>query len=158
MSYWVWDPSFSVNIAVIDDQHKRIIEYINELNSALLYDNKQKVTIVLHQLIDYTISHLAFEESLMQEAGYEKLEPHKKVHASFVGRIDHFKERSLGGEDITRALMNELQVWLLGHIQHDDKDYMQSVTTMLEKKDIVATKNQAKEGWLKSLVDAFFKK
>ncbi len=85
------------------------------------------------------------------------LEPHKKVHESFIKRIDFFKERSLNGEEITRQLMNELQIWLINHIQHDDKDYQEAVIDMLEKKQISAAKQTANEGWLKTLTDMFFK-
>lgn len=153
MAYWVWDPVFSVGIDVIDQQHKRLIEYINELNNALRYNDKQKVQTVLLHLIDYTMSHFSFEESLMQAAGYAMLEPHKKVHESFIRRIDFFKERFQNGEDVTRQLMTELQIWLINHIQHDDKDYKEIVTAMLDKKHV----NAEHESWIKSLTDKFFK-
>jgi hemerythrin len=78
MAYWRWDPAYSVGIAVIDEQHKRIIEYINELNKATLYQDNQKVASVLLHLVDYTISHFSFEESLMEEANYTMLEAHKR--------------------------------------------------------------------------------
>ncbi len=146
-----------MGIAVIDNQHKRIIDYINELNNALVYRDSEKAKEVLSYLVDYTLSHFSFEESLMQEAGYVMLEPHKKVHESFIKRIDFFKERSLNGEEITRQLMNELQIWLINHIQHDDKDYQEAVIDMLEKKQISAAKQTANEGWLKTLTDMFFK-
>ncbi len=157
MAYWVWEPAFSVGIAVIDNQHKRIIDYINELNNALVYRDSEKAKEVLSYLVDYTLSHFSFEESLMQEAGYAMLEPHKKVHESFIKRIDFFKERSLNGEEITRQLMNELQIWLINHIQYDDKDYQEAVIDMLEKKQISAAKQTANEAWLKTLADMFFK-
>ncbi|NCB55450.1 MAG: bacteriohemerythrin, partial [Epsilonproteobacteria bacterium] len=73
MAYWVWEPAFSVGIAVIDNQHKRIIDYINELNNALVYRDSEKAKEVLSYLVDYTLSHFSFEESLMQEAGYAML-------------------------------------------------------------------------------------
>ncbi len=34
MSLCVWDPKFSVGIEDIDNQHKRLIEYVNELDEA----------------------------------------------------------------------------------------------------------------------------
>lgn len=33
--YWKWDASLSVGLDVIDNQHRRIVEYINELNAAI---------------------------------------------------------------------------------------------------------------------------
>lgn len=162
MAYWRWNPSYSVGIAVIDNQHKRIIEYINELNKISTYntqDNKhQVIKDVLFQLIDYTISHFSFEESLMEEAGYPLLKPHKKVHEAFIKRINFFKERFENGEDISKQLMMELQMWLINHIQHNDTDYTEVVKYMLEKKKITPDKDDdTKSTWFKSLVKKFFK-
>ena len=159
MAYWKWDPAFSVGIAVIDNQHKRIIEYINELASVSLYTNqdKTKVHTVLLSLIEYTESHFSFEESLMKEAGYSMLEAHKQVHISFIDRINFFKERYENGEDITKQLMMDLQIWLINHIQHDDTDYKIIVQAMLKKREIAPNEGHIKDGWLKVLVDKFFK-
>ena len=156
MAYWRWDPTYSVGIAVIDEQHKRIIEYINELNKATLYQDNRSVNSVLLHLVDYTISHFSFEESLMEEANYTMLEAHKKVHQSFMQRIEFFKERYNNGEDITKQLMNELQMWLINHIQHEDKDYTCTVKKMLAKKEITPNENSNNK-WLKGLISKFFK-
>lgn len=159
MAYWKWEPAFSVGIAVIDNQHKRIIEYINELNTVSMYNNhdKEKVHIVLLELIDYTESHFSFEESLMLEAGYSMIEAHKQVHIAFIERIIFFKERYQNGEDIAKQLMIELQIWLVNHIQHDDTDYKEVVQAMLQKKQIAPMESQIKDGWLTTLIYKFFK-
>lgn len=93
MSHWQWDSSFSVNIEVIDNQHKQIIQYINDLNVAFSYNEMYLIKEVLDNLIDYTKSHFSFEENLMKEAGYNMLEDHKKAHKAFIERIYFFKER-----------------------------------------------------------------
>lgn len=157
MAYWKWDPAFSVGIAVIDDQHKRIIEYINELGTISIYHDKEKVNEVLLALIDYTVSHFSFEESLMHEAGYRNLEAHKQIHFSFIERINFFKERYESGEDISKQLMLDLQMWLINHIQHDDTDYKEVVLSMLQKKEIVPMEEHINDGWLIKLRDKFFK-
>ena len=157
MSYWKWDPAFSVGIAVIDDQHKRIIEYINELGTISIYHDKAKIRAVLLALKDYTVSHLAFEEKLMEEAGYAKLETHKQIHLAFIERILFFKERYDSGEDISRQLMMDLQMWLINHIQHDDADYKEAVLAMLHTKEVAPMDLHTKDGWLALLLDKFFK-
>jgi len=157
MSYWKWEPAFSVGIAVIDDQHKQIIEYINELGTISIYHNEEKVRMVLLALKDYTVSHLSFEESLMQEAGYSKLEAHKQIHLAFIERINFFKERYERGEDISKQLMMDLQMWLINHIQHDDTDYKEVVLAMLQKKQIAPMDGQIKDGWLATHINKFFK-
>ncbi len=157
MSFWVWDPAFSVGIEVIDNQHKRIIEYINELDAASRYNDLQKVYNVLLNLSDYTISHFSFEESLMEQAGYLMVEPHKQVHKAFIRRVDFFKERYENGENVTKQLMGELQIWLINHIQHDDSDYTDDVKAMLNKKNNGTSLKDDKKGWLSGMMSKFFK-
>ena len=157
MAYWKWDPAFSVGIAVIDDQHKQMIEYINDLGTVSIYHDKEKVHTVLLALMDYSVSHLAFEESLMHEAGYSKIEAHQQIHIAFMERIHFFKERYESGEDISKQLMLDLQMWLINHIQNDDTDYKEVVLAMLQKKQIAPMERQMKEGWLIKLRDKFFK-
>ena len=156
MSYWKWDPSFSVGIAVIDDQHKRIIAYINELGTISIYHDKAKIRAVLEALKDYTVSHLAFEESLMEEAEYPNLEAHKQIHLAFIERILFFKERYESGEDISRQLMMDLQMWLINHIQHEDADYKEAVLAMLHTKQVAPMESPQKEGWLTAHMHKFF--
>lgn len=157
MAYWVWDASFSVGIEVIDNQHKRIIEYINELNTASRFNDMQKVHTILLHLADYTVSHFSFEESLMEQAKYPMLEPHKQVHQAFINRVGFFKERYENKEDVTKQLMAELQIWLTNHIKHDDNDYIKDVQKMLkEKAEATLVKNNRK-AWLTELLGKYFK-
>jgi len=67
MSHWKWEPSFSVGIDAIDNQHKQIIQYINELNVAFSYNKMYIIEEVLESLTNYTKSHFTFEEKLMKE-------------------------------------------------------------------------------------------
>ncbi|MDR0468326.1 MAG: bacteriohemerythrin [Campylobacteraceae bacterium] len=150
MAYWNWDASYEIGISVIDNQHKRIVEYINELHGAFVSKNKESVSVVLIALADYTVSHFAFEESLMEQAGYLFLEPHKKVHEKFVETVSRYINDFHKGEDISGKLMAELQIWLTHHILHDDKDYKEAVQKLLaEKREI--PKEIKKKSWFAKL-------
>ena len=133
MNYWSWDPSLSIGIDTIDEQHKRILDYINELGEARTEKNKEKVTQVLEGLVDYTATHFQFEEDLMEKSGYYLSDAHKRVHRSFIAIINRYIERHHAGEDITRKLMSDLQVWLVSHIKKDDLDYAPLVKKHLKR-------------------------
>jgi hemerythrin len=159
MAYWNWNPAYSVGIEVIDHQHKRLLQYINELEAAKVYataESRQKVNEILDKLISYTISHFSFEEKLMEDAGYPLLEPHKKVHEAFVERIGFFKQRYKNGEDIGKQLAYELQIWLLNHIKEEDSDYKEIVQKSLQAKNVQPTMEANSNSWLGSLVNRFF--
>ncbi len=123
MSYWAWDPSLSTGIDIMDEQHRKIVDYINELEEARLDDDREKVSIVLKGLVDYTLTHFAFEEEYMEKSGYPLSDAHKKVHMSFAVQIENYVIQHDAGKDITRKLLSDLKVWLTNHIKYQDKDY-----------------------------------
>lgn len=147
MSYWTWDPSLNVGIDVIDGQHRRIVDYINDLDKAHTAQDHEKVTQILMGLVDYTVTHFAFEEDLMRQAGYPLSDPHKKVHETFISHINQYKEQHEKGQDITRKLMSELQIWLTNHIKNEDRHYVPHVNKILKNK----------KGWLNRTLGRFFR-
>lgn len=157
MAHWKWDSTFSVGISTIDEQHKRIIDYINDLYFAGMHRDFERIQSVLLGLLDYTVSHFSFEEHLMEEAGYHRIAAHKEIHNAFINRIHYFKERFERPENIGKELGMELQIWLIHHIQHEDADYKEMVQAMLRKQQLSAEEKQSEEGFLAILVDKFFK-
>jgi hemerythrin len=110
------------------------VEYINQLDDARNCGyTKEEVISVLNQLVDYTLSHFAFEESLQEEANYPFANAHKKVHDLFALRVGEYQTRFSNGEDITKALSSTLVTWLFNHIKRDDADYVESVKAHLLK-------------------------
>jgi hemerythrin len=139
-----WDPSLSVGIDAIDSQHRQLISYINMLEDAVAKGSREPVATVLARMIEYTVSHFAFEEALMARAGYKVLPQHRKVHDDFARRMRDYQRRFTEGEDIARKLLSDLRIWLTNHIKRDDKDYAGVVRGTLE------------EGWISKSVRRFF--
>ena len=145
----VWSPELDTGIDVIDQQHRRIVDYINALDTANQTHDRAAVGQILDELVDYTMSHFAFEESLQEEAGYAYCKPHKRVHELFVRRVGDYVERHRLGDEIGDELYKLLTTWLLNHIRRDDADYVGAV-----KATMVGIANERREkkeegGWLK---------
>ena len=126
-----WSTELALGIPVIDSQHQRIVEYINQLEHASHTHSAAELKAVLEELVDYTLSHFAFEESLMEEAGYTFINAHKKVHQLFTKRVELFCGRADAGEDVTAELLHVLKAWLVNHIKRDDRDYAADVKANL---------------------------
>jgi hemerythrin len=150
MAHITWPEELNTGINVIDEQHKRIVTYINDLDDAKSAGDTKKVGDVIDELVDYTVSHFAFEESLMEQANYPFLSPHKKVHELFVRRVGKFVERYKDGEDITDELHTMLSKWLINHIRNEDADYANAVGGNM---DNLQGDN---EGWLSRSIKKFF--
>ncbi len=148
MFYFVWDSSLETGIDIIDSQHRRIVDYINQLHDAIVDNDAANVESVLNQLIDYTITHFTFEESLMDKAGYNYVDAHKMVHQAFTSRIGNYKQRFENGEDISKKLLSDLRIWLTNHIKQEDRDYSEVVKAHL--------RGDSDKGWLSKTLTRLF--
>ncbi len=88
---------------------------------------------VIDELIDYTLSHFAFEEELMEEAGYPFSLAHKRVHEVFGKRVGEYRLRFQAGEDVCDELRSMLSRWLFNHIRGDDQAYAPQVIAHLDQ-------------------------
>lgn len=145
-----WSRDLEIGISVIDSQHRRIVDYINELNDAIRTGNVGETKLTLEGLLDYTITHFEFEEELQEKSGYPFLKAHQKVHQMFMKRIATFRGRANNGEDIALELLGMLKVWLVSHIKGDDRDYVDSV------KQFVDGRNSEHGHWLNATLKRFF--
>ena len=142
-----WTDDLNTGIDVIDQQHRRIVDFINHLETAQKGGNKDMIKEVVNDCVDYTLSHFAFEESLQEEAGYQYCKPHKKVHELFTRRVAEYQQRLELGDDVGEELHQLLCRWLINHIKRDDADYVASVKANMV--GIIKEKEEKKEsrGW-----------
>ncbi|MEB3768046.1 bacteriohemerythrin [Acinetobacter sp. MD2] len=138
-----WRAEYNTGIDVIDDQHKRILDYINAIEDVRLTHDKIKIKEVLDNIIDYTQSHFTFEESLQEEAGYKYRVPHKRVHDLFIKKIESYRDQFLMGHHIEEELHQVLTKWLINHIHHDDADYVGAVKDNMQG---IIRENEKKKG------------
>ena len=137
-----WSPTLETGIDVIDQQHKRIVDYINALRIAQGKGDRGAVAKTIDDVIDYTQSHFGFEEALMEDAGYPLLNAHKRVHELFIRRVAVLHQRFKSGEDIAQDLHNVLARWLITHIQTEDRHHVGAVKEKMV--GVVADPNRRK--------------
>lgn len=148
----VWGKQYEIGIGVIDNQHQRIVEYINDLDRISSASGpREAVKEVFDNLIDYTFSHFAFEEALMEEAGYEGIDVHRLSHETFIRQITAIQKRFDEGSEVVEQLSEVLLNWLLVHIANDDVSYSEIV-----KKNIVGKGDEAHKNWVSKAVRRFF--
>jgi hemerythrin len=150
MKALVWTPELDTGIAVIDRQHERIVDLINAFGAA--GHDQDAIADALGELVDYTMSHFAFEEELMEEAGYQFCAAHKRVHDMFTRRVNEYKLRFDAGEDVADELRSMLSRWLFNHIRNDDKAYADSVKRHLNH----FVREHQQGGWLSRTVKRLF--
>ena len=120
-----WSNALSVKVDDIDNQHKRLVDLVNQLHDAMLQGKgREAMGKVLGGLIDYTKTHFAFEERLMTTHSYPASALHKAEHDDLTKKVlDLQSQYLLGKMTITLDVMRFLQDWLSTHIQKVDRQF-----------------------------------
>ena len=123
MALITWSNMLSTGVSEQDNQHKKLIDLINQLNEAMLAGKGNEVLgKVLSELVNYTVTHFGYEEKLMAQHSYEDTPAHKAEHAKFVQTAGDLKKKFDSGKAvITTEIMNFLRDWLTTHIMKTDK-------------------------------------
>jgi hemerythrin len=131
MAVLQWVPELNIGIPEIDKQHRRICDYINQLDEIRRSHDREDLGHVIEEVIDYTMSHFAFEEGLMEDAGYMFSAPHKRVHELVTRKVGDLKARFDKGEDVAEELHGLLSRWLFNHIRNEDRNYADTAKAFL---------------------------
>ncbi len=147
-----------MGIEIIDGQHKRLVEYVNQLDGARIRLDRGAIARVIAELVDYTLLHFTFEEVMMEEAGYRFLKAHKRVHAAFVEQVGVFQQLFKSGEDVELVATDMHAVlvkWLMKHIKCEDMDYSETVCATLREESIKPAEG-ADAGWMHAELKRIF--
>ena len=120
-----WNDSYSVGIESIDLQHKKLLNLINQLQTAVDYSTgAQFEREALDELVDYTKTHFTYEEGLMRDNDYPDFLPHKAQHEKMFKKVaevlaDYEKDADTAMGNAAEYLKD----WLINHINGTDKEY-----------------------------------
>lgn len=126
MPLMVWKEEYETGVKLFDDQHKNLVNMLNNLLDAMKAGKgKDVLDKVLTGLIEYTVYHFKAEEDNFKKYAYAQAltDFHKKEHDNLTQQVVDFKKRFDGGEMISIELMNFLKDWLINHILVTDKKY-----------------------------------
>jgi len=120
-----WNDGMSVNVEVIDRQHRRLFALIGQLHEAMTRGEGNSVLRdIIEGLVEYANVHFATEESYFEASEYPDCEAHRRQHRDFVTKVTDFK---LGFDEgrlmLTLDVMDFLGDWLVDHIQGTDVSY-----------------------------------
>lgn len=120
-----WNDTLSVGIEEIDEQHRVLVNLLNEMHEAISQQKGSSVVEeILGKLSDYARIHFAVEESLMRILNYPNYSEHKEHHDELVRQVVELQEQvRLGKTAISFQLMHFLKVWLTKHIMVEDQGY-----------------------------------
>ncbi|WP_241238891.1 bacteriohemerythrin [Colwellia sp. Arc7-635] len=121
----VWKDDYSVGIDSLDNDHKKLINLLNQFSTAYDYAMSEEYERqALKDLIDYTKYHFDREEQLLEQHHYPDVVAHKAQHKKMIEQVDGFMDLyNEKGHDALNEISLFLSNWLINHINGTDKDY-----------------------------------
>ena len=94
MSFITWKDVLSTGIKEIDEQHKDIVESINEFYDLSNKSGVQKEDLIeaFNKVIDHTIAHFTYEEELLEKQSIREKDIHAEAHEKFINNIFKLKD------------------------------------------------------------------
>jgi hemerythrin-like metal-binding protein len=123
----IWEESYNIGIASIDEQHKKFLHMIDELTTAIS-ENRQKTKMisVLKELEEYAEMHFSLEEAYFERFKYEESEEHKREHHIFRNNLRNLRVllKKDDADLLYIHLLDLMESWFFKHIQGEDRKYV----------------------------------
>jgi len=122
-----WSDAYSMGVKVVDDQHKGLLDFVNDLfNHANGKEEEERTyfNAVITKALEYIKLHFQTEEKLMMMTRFPGYAEHKKAHDDFkLTVIKSVKDYDSGKQLVLEKFASFLKDWVLTHIAVVDRKY-----------------------------------
>ncbi|MFH1217328.1 MAG: bacteriohemerythrin [Pseudomonadota bacterium] len=121
----VFTSEYSVGVANIDEQHKKIMAYINDVHGAVKKDSSlDQIKKILGEMAKFVVDHFANEEKYFDKFSYPDAKKHKAIHEKLLSQVSEVITKINTGEEVNLIeVLTFLKNWLQTHILIEDKQY-----------------------------------
>jgi hemerythrin len=127
--YIRWSPSYSVGVKRIDDQHKGLLDFVNDLVTHSTGNEEEERAYfekAIGEAVNYIKVHFATEEKIMNATKFQGYTEHKKAHDDFIMVVvKSIKDFESGKRLVLLSFSTFLKDWILSHIAIMDVQYSQ---------------------------------
>lgn len=131
MTYLKWSDKYSVNVAEIDEQHKKLFSLVNRMYDAMhAGKGRDMIEAIIAEFVDYTDYHFKAEEALLRRNAYPDYDDHKQMHDRLVRDARRIEEAFDSGNTPTAIeVMLIMTNWLNMHILEQDRKFKSYVAS-----------------------------
>ena len=122
-----WSSCFSTGLNQVDEQHRRLVDLINQFGSLVMREGGVSVVeleAVFAELANYAQYHFVEEEAMMLAMGLDPryVAGHRASHASFLDEVTQLHGSiAINNRDAGKSLLQFLTHWLAYHILGSDQ-------------------------------------
>jgi hemerythrin len=130
-----WSNTFSCGFKLIDDQHKELVDMVNEMfhhASGNAEQEHEYFSKIIHQAVQYIKVHFATEEKIMRVAHYPGYAEHKRQHDRFIIEVlENIHDYETQKHYTLFSFTKFLKDWVLSHIGVMDRQYFLYIKKIL---------------------------
>jgi len=107
-----WKDEFNLGNAAVDEEHKQLIEQINQIYDQIAMPmDVLTIESLLAELQADISAHFALEELLMEQSGYAEFEAHRRDHERLLDDINdlifQFEEDPEAGKKLLKSTLSD---------------------------------------------------
>ena len=125
MSFIQWSNELSVSVAVIDEQHKKLISIVNDIHDTVVAGaERTALNKIFDELISYTVYHFKTEEGFFERTGYGEKDAHRAQHNELTQKALELQASfEQGSATVSYEVLDFLHDWLMTHILGSDRKF-----------------------------------
>lgn len=145
-----WHKNFETGVDIIDEQHKKLVDILNQL-AAHLANRSKPITLnkVFDELASYADYHFKTEEKIWLTYFKDDkwFSNHEDTHESFIDKVIALKkeEDKKPLDDVIQDIVSFLAKWLAFHILDSDKRMAIAIKYLDEGQSLEQAKNNSNE-------------
>lgn len=124
-SRFEWNSSFESGIRELDNDHKLLASYINNLHDLIV--NQYPIDTIHQAIFDITEhikQHFILEESIIMKRGYKDYLEHRSIHQRLLSEYEIMFKKAMNSDISLAALMSYLvEKILIDHIANEDSKF-----------------------------------
>lgn len=121
MGFIKWSKSIELNVPILDQQHKIMVDLTNQLHELLETNSKTKIKKTLKSIVDETKIHFETEDKLMEETKLPLFFSHKQEHERFYNKLNKLYDEVNSGKKLTLDDLKIMKIWFFNHMDFKDK-------------------------------------
>lgn len=124
-----WDNKYSVDISIVDAEHKKLIDIINKaIVSKEQNYSSEKTNDVINEMVKYTYKQSSIEVTGMLKFNFFEYQLHRNELLNFMdSTISSYKDLTMDNYQLINETLEFLKNWFLNHIVKTDKKNINNI-------------------------------
>ena len=93
MEKYIWTEDLSVNVKEIDEQHSKLIDFINAAEEKLESKDFDSFSDLLQELTEHSNNHFETEEKYFHDFDFEGADNHIKEHTKIKVKLSEYIDK-----------------------------------------------------------------